>query len=466
MYYAALVSISVLFLMIFALKDDYWMIIPFALTANIGAIPLGGRTVSFAELAIPCVAVVYFIRQSTRSDFKGLFQKISIFMLGYVAWAFIRYKQENIGLMILGGGDGGGARTYITIGIAFIGYLIMSSQYLNEQKCRKILNILIASSVIGTVVHIVRYFFVGQYQIIEDEDTFYTWQQGLGVVALFMIPYIFAKYTPKTLLKELKIRHLILLAILFCCAAVSGKRAVMAACIAAPIVMSLLRREVITAMFCVFAIGLGMIGVIVSSYVVQLPLTIQRSVSWLPGDWDQEVLKNTENSFRRTLNDFAIDEISKSPVLGRGFKIGVDDIMYLNDPEVINELKMPWEHVAAFSYAYSGNYHSTWLGISATLGIPAAVLMAFIYLQSIILSWKGLKKYQYSTNYSVLSLVLFYIVIVALVRSGTSGHAGESYMYMSWVFGLLVAMRRSTKLDQYATNHLSENDQVSDANER
>ena len=443
-YISVLVVGTLLLSMIFILRQNYWILIPFVLTANAGAIPLGTRTVSLAELSIPIFAILFVFYTVIPKGLKGFLRLENIFVLLYVLWAFIRYLLEDIGLAVLQG-TGGGARAYIKIGLAFIAFIIIKNQVVDEKRSKWIVGALILAAFIGTAFSLIRYYLGlgGMAYIAEESGSFYTWHQSLALIPVLLIPCIFAKWSPGELLKGFRFLPIILLVGLYVAAAVSGKRAVLMACLLAPLFASFLRREVVLFLTGVLGLFITCVMIVYLSFSFSLPLTVQRSMAWLPGDWSNEVINDTDNSYRDTLNTFALIEIDKNPYLGSGFKITASDVYLLKDFQVLNQLKHEWEHAGAFASAYAGNYHSTWLGISATLGIPAALLIGLMYMQGLVLGIKQVKRFEFGSSMSVLVQVVTYMLLVSLARSFTSGHAAESYLSMCWMLGLLFSIRNS-----------------------
>lgn len=161
---------------------------------------------------------------------------------------------------------------------------------------------------------------VGQDRITGLKDAGY-----LGVLALC------SRYNPITLISPLfPIRALFFvssLAAIF----LSGFRATLLAALVFFLLATLLRGRLRDVWV---AAAAGMLGITLlislQGSVLQLPLTMQRALSWLPGDWNQEALAGAEDSTRWRFemvewawND---DRILRNKIWGQGIGLSIDDM--------------------------------------------------------------------------------------------------------------------------------------------
>ena len=107
-----------------------------------------------------------------------------------------------------------------------------------------------------------------------------------------------------------------------------------------------------------------------------LPLTAQRSLSWLPGRWDSRLafMEGGKDEFRAKLRDLAEEKIRKDPWIGTGYDVNLTAAQRLM-------LTMGNKFEALImQMALGSSWHNRWLGYAADLGIPASILLAVIYL--------------------------------------------------------------------------------------
>ena len=68
------------------LGKNYWMLIPFSLGASFPALPLGGRSVEFPELAIAGCSLSSALRVASRKEKMQVFRTVNIPILLFIAW--------------------------------------------------------------------------------------------------------------------------------------------------------------------------------------------------------------------------------------------------------------------------------------------------------------------------------------------------------------------------------------------
>ena len=88
------------------LGKNYWMLIPFSLGASFPAVPIGGRSLEFPELAIVGCAVFFALRVASRKEKLQIFRTINIPILLFIAWVGMVFVLNPIGLAMLGSQTG------------------------------------------------------------------------------------------------------------------------------------------------------------------------------------------------------------------------------------------------------------------------------------------------------------------------------------------------------------------------
>ena len=153
---------------------------------------------------------------------------------------------------------------------------------------------------------------------------------GMQNAALSSITALCAKYNPATLLSPLYPWRFVLL----CCAVgaifLSGFRSVFLFAIVAFLLGTLLRGRIADLWV---SAALGLLAILVLIFLqgpVQLPATMQRALSWLPGDWNPDVVEEASWSSRWRFEMWAWawndDRILRDRVWGQGFGLSIDDM--------------------------------------------------------------------------------------------------------------------------------------------
>ncbi len=161
---------------------------------------------------------------------------------------------------------------------------------------------------------------VGQDRIIGFKDAGYS-----GVLALC------SRYNPVTFLSPLYPFRAILFMLALTAIFLSGFRSTLLAVMVFFVLATLLRGGVRDLWVGVGAAALGLILLIsLQGNVLQLPKTMQRALSWLPGDWDQAAVLDAEGSsrWRFEMWEWAWNDerILRDRVWGQGFGLSIDDM--------------------------------------------------------------------------------------------------------------------------------------------
>jgi hypothetical protein len=181
------------------LGKNYWMLIPFSLGASFPAVPLGGRTLDFPELAIAGSGLFSLIRLASRKEKLQIFRQASIPILLFVAWVSMVFIINPVGLAMMGSETGGG-RFYLKLALSFTAFLIMSNREYTEREIRWIFAILIFGACFSLVYGFAEYAIVGPAVNITTGmvvNEFYTWHQLLAGPPLTITFLIFARWSPK-----------------------------------------------------------------------------------------------------------------------------------------------------------------------------------------------------------------------------------------------------------------------------
>lgn len=140
-----------------------------------------------------------------------------------------------------------------------------------------------------------------------------------------------SRFNPVSLISPLYPLRMMMLATAFAAVFLSGYRTVMLFGLAIFFLSSVLRgrsRDLLTAA----AVGLIALIVLISlqGSVIKLPYTMQRALSWLPGNWDEEVVADAEWSSRWRFEMWAWawndTRVLRDKIWGTGFGLSLDDM--------------------------------------------------------------------------------------------------------------------------------------------
>jgi hypothetical protein len=117
----------------------------------------------------------------------------------------------------------------------------------------------------------------------------------------------------------------------------------------------------------------------------KLPLIAQRTLSFLPADWDQEAVDSgkSSNEFRQNIQNVYIKEyLTKSPLFGNGFDINTKIYEDLNQDLIHGGGDR--EYLQARLFIEGKLFHTGWMSVYDCVGIVGSI--AFI-----VLAWNQIK---------------------------------------------------------------------------
>lgn len=426
------------------LGQNFWIAIPLSLSlADLPVVPLSARSVELPELAMAACTVVFLVRVATRKDKLQVFRATNVPILLFMAWVLVVFALNPIGLMSFGA-ETGGARFYVKLGLAFMSFFIMSCREYTEQDVKRLLVLIIASSFATAVWLFIKVTFLEIAPDLNpggapDEDNFYTWHQGLTAPAATIVYVIFSRWSPREVFGLQRPWLMVSYAFSVLLVLLSGKRMGIPAIILPPIISAILHKQykyVIIAMFIVItSLGVLLVG---HGQLFHLPLTTQRALSFLPGDWDPELdaMRGGTDEWRAELRRIAWEMTMKSPLIGKGFAMDVNEAL----AAVAMSKQGGGIDVQVGAYAVGRSWHNRWFGYAADFGIPLPILLAITYIVILYVSYKAYRYFGNSNWLGAFAVYAFLTTAKDVMASHTSGHsAGDAFMTW-WMYGMVIAI--------------------------
>jgi hypothetical protein len=281
------------------LRHRAWLLIPFTwtLTGTSGSLPF---SLSFHDVGILlafCAYIFYYVL--THKTARQKFHPLDWLLALNVVWLGVTFIRHPVGLHVLGS-ETMGARPYFNLLLALLAYRVILRQPDSEKIVSRVPYFILAGTVITALVNIIVYispaatpyvyqFYsgvdIGGYLVSPVRDSVLTRWEGLWPLGLTIVLVLCSAYPPRTLFNPTRLRFY-----LFCLglAAIlaSGFRNVMLWALAALVLGSWLHRGwrevVLGTIAATLFLGALLIG---QGRVYQLPLTAQRTLSFLPGKW-------------------------------------------------------------------------------------------------------------------------------------------------------------------------------------
>ena len=428
------------------LGKNYWLLIPLSLGAKFPAVPLGGRSLEFPELCIAGCALFFVIRVATRKETFHLFRSVNAPFLIFMAWVGMVFALNPIGLAMLGASVGGG-RFYLKLALAFASFVVLSNRVYTKRDIQWVLGLLVFGAFFSMFYGIAEYAVLGgptpdaATGMVEEE--FYTWHQVLSVPAITLSFLIFSRWSPRQIFGLQ--RPAVLVTYLLCIGLVllSGKRMGLIAVLLGPFLSSLMNRQPRYILIAMVLICGGLMTVVAGQgQWLHLPLVAQRTLSWLPGDWDPELqnIAGGSDEWRAELRRVATQNIKRDPWIGRGFAVDIHDTMTAIGMSLYGGSVGGGTEVQVAAFALGRSWHNTWLGYAADFGIPFAFMQAAIWITVLILAGKSFNLLGNSSALGVFSLYVLMFTCRDFVASWTSGHSSTDAFERWWMYGIVVAI--------------------------
>lgn len=121
----------------------------------------------------------------------------------------------------------------------------------------------------------------------------------------------------------------------------------------------------------------------------KLPLIAQRTLSFLPGDWDQEALESAKssNDFRKNIQDVYMKEyFYKSPWIGNGFNIDKKEYDYLNNTLKSGQTGQDPDYLEAKTFIEGKLFHTGWISLYDHVGLIGSLAFIALGLSEILLT--------------------------------------------------------------------------------
>lgn len=429
-----------------ALGKNYWLLIPLSLGASFPAVPLGGRAIEFPELAIAGCAVMFAARIATRKEKLVVFRSVNVPILLFVAWVGMVFAMYPIGFAMLGSAQGGG-RFYLKLGLAFAAFLILSSRTYSERDIKWIFAFLIFGAVF-TLIYDFATVVLGS-PVVDPatgmaQEEFYTWHQALSGPAMTIVFLMCAKWSPREIWGLQRPWLVAGYAMCFVLVLMSGKRMALVAVVMAPLVSAIMFRQyvyiVVALMLSLAASGALVAG---QGQWFKLPLLAQRTLSWLPGEWDPELQGMTggADDFRAELRFMANELIKQRPLLGRGFAIDISD----TSTAVMMAQRGGAIDIQVAGYALGRSWHNRWLGYAADFGIPLSLIQIVMFITILVVSYHVFTNNPKESYFAIFGAYVFMVTIKDVVGSWTSGHTALDAFQRWWYFGVVIALYLTTR---------------------
>ncbi len=340
----AAIPVAVIFV---KLKTNIWVLLPISwyLTGRLPWLPLPFTVRDLCFMTVIVFFTLFFATRALPWKRKiGLLDSLIYINLAYLATVYVRNPAGfwAIQTSVVGG------RPYFEIGLAFGAFIILSRVQISDfiAKIFPLLFVIPAWCVaildlIGRLVPQAAYPLAMIYSGVGSSGVTSAFEQetrlgetrvtGLVQAGVASVTALCAKFNPITLMSPLYPGRLTLLVISFVAIFLSGFRGALLFAIVAFLLAVVLRGK-LRDLWVAGSLALLTLVALISlqGSILQLPKTMQRSLSWLPGHWDEATVASAEDSSQWRFEMWAWawndDRILRDRTWGQGFGLSLDDM--------------------------------------------------------------------------------------------------------------------------------------------
>ena len=419
----AIIPVTIIFV---KLKTNIWVLLPISwyLTGRFNWLPLPFTVRDLCFMAVIFAFIVFFATRALPWKRKvGILDYLIYINLAYLATVFAR---NPVGFFAMQTSMVGG-RPYFEIGLTFAAFMILSRVQISDfiakifplffvipAWCLAVLDVVTRLAPQTAYPVAMMYSGVGSggvTGVLEQEaqlgETRMTGMQNAGISSVLALC---AKYNPITLILPLYPHRVMMLAAAFGAIFLSGFRSVLLFAFVAFLLSSLLRGRS-KDLWVATGGALLALALLISMQgnILQLPLTMQRALSWLPGDWNQEAVTDAEGSTQWRVemwgwawND---DRVLRDRVWGQGFGLSIDDMnLIASSLEAGGRGSSLLGGSDRESFMITGTFHNGPLSAIKYIGIVGLCLYYPLMCYMAWLAWRLCKR---ARNTKAFSLALF-----------------------------------------------------------
>jgi hypothetical protein len=406
-----LIPVAVIFI---KLKTNIWVLIPIGwyLTGRLPWLPLPFTVRDLMVMTVLFFFALFFVTRTLPWKRKtGLLDFLIYINLTYLATVYVRNPAGFWALQteIVGG------RPYFEILLAFGAFIVLSRVHINNFIVKVFpLFFVVPTWCVGILDVVGRlipqaanplsmiYSGVGSRGVTsvfqQEEKLGETRMTGMQQAGWSTVLALCAQYNPITLVSPLYPFR----ALLFCLGLVaiflSGFRSVILFAMVAFLMSSVLRGNWKDLWVAGAGMLVGLMALIsVQGNLLQLPRTVQRTLSWLPGNWDQAAVADAEASTQWRVDMWGWawndDRILRDRTWGQGFGLTLDDM------SLIAASLMAGEGGGTLlggsdreSFMITGAFHSGPLSTVKYIGIVGLSLYYPLMCYMAVLAWRLCKR--------------------------------------------------------------------------
>jgi hypothetical protein len=447
------------------LKTNIWVLLPIGwyLTGRLPWLPVPFTVRDLCFMAVIFFFTLFFATRALPWKRKvGMLDYLIYINLAYLATVFAR---NPVGFWAMQSSMVGG-RPYFEIALALGAFVILSRVRVNDFSVAILPFLFVIPSwfvgildVIGRLSPqtglLLNFFYTGFASgaqsavgaIQEEAQLGQTRMTGLLYAGTSSMLTLCAKYNPITLISPVYPARVLAFGVSLAAIFLSGFRNALLFAMAIYMMSAVLRgriRDVWTSA----SVGLVVLIVLISlqGSFLELPRTMQRALSWLPGEWDQEAVADADQSTRWRLemwewawND---DRIMRDRIWGQGFGLSLDDMNLIAS---MLTSRVSGENLLGGSdreqFMITGTFHSGPLSTIKYIGAVGLLLYFALMCYMAIYAWRLCKSARGTRAFTLSLFVGIPVIYEPFQFVAIFGALENSYPQTLFWAGLLNLLR-------------------------
>lgn len=424
---AAALGGLLLIMFFFGLGSNVYLLIPicWGLNGQISALPL---PFSVRQLVILLASVLFISGLIFKTGrHKAIFESIDLWIWINLFWLATTFSRNPVGVAALGGSERVGGKAYLDVLLGVMAYLMISRFRISEKDANRlpilILSIAAFTSFAGAVGlfapgvgNLLSYFYsdFGSGTFSDEVDS--TISAGatrfgfLLAIGLQLPLYIVCKTNPIKLILPHNIWRLLVYIIGIIMLFLTGFRNGVIQIFIITVVAALLREKWAgVAKIMLATCSVALISILISYTSIQLPYSFQRTLSFLPGNWDQEAVRDAKGSSEWRFEMWKIvlttDKYIHNKMLGDGFGFLRADFEIAVDAMMRGTQAYEGENAAQETFMIDGDVHSGPVSSIRFVGYIGLVLFLPLLFMQAAYSYRVINASR-GTPYEMLSLYL------------------------------------------------------------
>jgi len=403
------------------MRQHIWLLIPIFWGFNgiVSVLPLPFALRDLVLMLVAGISCALFALRILK--FKNRWDALDLILLLNLFQILIVFLTHPFGLKATGT-ERVGARPYFNIAVAAVAYFILSNQSLSPRLARRLPILMIVTELCSSALFLLsRAFKSVGYELGKIYDGYLppTYHYGLGPSfermtgvargGMLLITGLCSYFRPLTLVTPVRLWRSFLFLLGLTLVLISGFRSELLSAVVIFVLASYFRKGRADVTICLIALFLGASFLILfNSFIHPLPLSVQRSLSSLPGDWDPRSVRDASDStdwrFQMWKDIPKGTRYINNKIMGDGFGFSRAELSAMERQQFLSG------EISQEDSMIIGAFHNGPLSAVRFVGIVGMILYYALLIYSAVYAWRLIRAAD-GTDYFPLALFIGLAII-------------------------------------------------------